>query len=486
MASSCHGSEQNNRLGQRAGMAPEGTSPCGPRAAGDACRLWRLFSARLLVVNAEGRLLRGRGKAALGAFVHARHQHVVAEAFPALLRVVNGDDVQPSADGPAAWKICPSGRLPSLGCTAANFSSVCARCGALYGAFRLKTSSGWPSTAACGNYCTQAWLAPNSPELRAGDRGPQEGEVRVDGERPPEPRPRRRRAEAALDHCAVEDEERVARSEADRASGVPSCFLAAAVAVEAPGQRVFRVDARRGLVCRARPREGVDDIPVVVEVEDGGLELGADAVRGEELLDRAHKRVLATCRDFVAGDVEDVPEPDHVGRDREHVDCSAKARDRLAIVTLGGLDACETGLGVHVAGKATERPPVGLRGCPEPTHVEVDVADLRDRPRDLLRYRRVCFERQLVSGDGRGGAADELARVRHAAERGNARRLEGHSVVHVERLRITPEVEEGIAERTVGGTVLGIEAKRLPREAEPVPEPVPGVGERRLALDDQG
>src|SRR6266496_4777887 len=87
-----HGSEQNNRLGQRAGMAPEGTFPCGPRAAGDACRLWRLFSARLLVVNAEGRLLRGRRKAALDAFVHARHQHVVAEAFPALLRVVNGDD----------------------------------------------------------------------------------------------------------------------------------------------------------------------------------------------------------------------------------------------------------------------------------------------------------------------------------------------------------------------------------------------------------
>src|SRR5207249_5206836 len=55
--------------GQRAGMAPEGTSPCGPRAAGNACRLWRLFSARLLVVNAEGRLLRGRGKAALDAFV---------------------------------------------------------------------------------------------------------------------------------------------------------------------------------------------------------------------------------------------------------------------------------------------------------------------------------------------------------------------------------------------------------------------------------
>src|SRR6266542_193920 len=107
-----HGSEQNNRLGQRAGMAPEGTFPCGPRAAGDACRLWRLFSARLLVVNAEGRLLRGRRKAALDAFVHARHQHVVAEAFPALLRVVNGDDRPAVSRRPGRVEDLPLGQAP--------------------------------------------------------------------------------------------------------------------------------------------------------------------------------------------------------------------------------------------------------------------------------------------------------------------------------------------------------------------------------------
>src|SRR5690242_16929893 len=33
--------------------------------------------------------------------------------------------VQPSADGPAAWNSCPSGRLPSLGCTAAIDASYC-------------------------------------------------------------------------------------------------------------------------------------------------------------------------------------------------------------------------------------------------------------------------------------------------------------------------------------------------------------------------
>jgi hypothetical protein len=33
--------------------------------------------------------------------------------------------VQPSSVGPAAWKVCPSGRLPSLGWTAAIDASYC-------------------------------------------------------------------------------------------------------------------------------------------------------------------------------------------------------------------------------------------------------------------------------------------------------------------------------------------------------------------------
>src|SRR5207237_5329104 len=108
--------------------------------------------------------------------------------------------------------------------------------------------------------------------------------------------------------------------------------------------------------------ESVGDVPVVVEVEDGGLELGADTVRREELLDRADECVLAPSRSFVARGMEDVAEPDRIRRDREHPDGSAKARDRLAIAMLGGLDACEAGLGVHVARVAMERSPVGLRG----------------------------------------------------------------------------------------------------------------------------
>src|SRR6266516_3487779 len=60
----------------------------------------------------KGRLLRGRGKAALDAFVHARHQHVVAEAFPALLRVVNGDDRPAVSRRPGRVEDLPLGQAP--------------------------------------------------------------------------------------------------------------------------------------------------------------------------------------------------------------------------------------------------------------------------------------------------------------------------------------------------------------------------------------
>src|SRR5215831_4888748 len=56
-----------------------------------------LLSA-LLVVDREDRLLRRRGKAALDAFGHARHEDLVAEALPTLLRLVNGDD-RPTISG---------------------------------------------------------------------------------------------------------------------------------------------------------------------------------------------------------------------------------------------------------------------------------------------------------------------------------------------------------------------------------------------------
>ena len=100
---------------------------------------------------------------------------------------------------------------------------------------------------------------------------------------------------------------------------------------------------------------------------------------------------------------------------------------------------------MHVAGEAVKRMSVGARGRSQPAHVEVDVADLGHRPGDLLRDRRVCLERELVGGDGRVRSADELACVRDAGERRDARRLERHPVVRLEGLLVPSEVEESVS-----------------------------------------
>ena len=83
------------------------------------------LSAGLLGVHLEGRLPGHRGEAALDALGHPRHQYLVAEAFQLSCESCTAMIVQPSADGPAAWKSSPSGRLPSLECTAAIDASYC-------------------------------------------------------------------------------------------------------------------------------------------------------------------------------------------------------------------------------------------------------------------------------------------------------------------------------------------------------------------------
>ena len=57
--------------------------------------------------------------------LHPRHQDAVAELLPALLRIVDGEDVKPPSEAPAAWNVWPSGRLSLDGCTAARLASYC-------------------------------------------------------------------------------------------------------------------------------------------------------------------------------------------------------------------------------------------------------------------------------------------------------------------------------------------------------------------------
>src|SRR5439155_19231670 len=140
------------------------------------------------------------------------------------------------------------------------------------------------------------------------DRRPEKREVRVDRERASEPRLRRRAPETALDHRAVEDEERVARPQPERPDRVCPRSGAVAGAEEPPRDRILGVDAGPGGVGRAGARQGVGHVPVVVEVEKGRLELGAHAVCLEEALDRVDERVLAPRPGLLAGDVENVAE----------------------------------------------------------------------------------------------------------------------------------------------------------------------------------
>src|SRR5207248_5776710 len=63
---------------------------CSPTSATASRRCPTL--ARLLVVNLEAGLCRLRGEPAFDPRAHGRHERFVAEALPALLGLVNGDD----------------------------------------------------------------------------------------------------------------------------------------------------------------------------------------------------------------------------------------------------------------------------------------------------------------------------------------------------------------------------------------------------------
>ena len=116
-----------------------------------------------------------------------------------------------------------------------------------------------------------------------------------------------------------------------------------ACAVQTPCKRILGVDAGRGAVGSAGPGHGVCDVPAVVEVGDGRLELGSNAVRGEKALDRADERVFPPRGRLVTGGGENIAEQDHVGGDRQLGHHPSQARDRGRIPALGGIDPGQAG-----------------------------------------------------------------------------------------------------------------------------------------------
>jgi hypothetical protein len=108
-----------------------------------------------------------------------------------------------------------------------------------------------------------------------------------------------------------------------------------------------------------------------------------------------------------------------------------------------------------VARKAGERLAVcALRGAQSPA-VEVKVAELDERPRLVLPLAGAGPDGELHRGDRRGGSAEELARVRDARVRGQARLACGHPVEGGESLVVAAELDERVAEDSVDGCEAG-------------------------------
>ena len=162
-------------------------------------------------------------------------------------------------------------------------------------------------------------------------------------------------AEAPLDHPAVEELEGVERSEPQSQAGVGESFGASPVAGERPGQYVVSVDARPCAIRPTSESEGVPQAQTVVDVEERGLEVGADAVCHEQPLDDADERILPLRGVPLSVAREEVAECRDRLRKRQHFRRTSCEPDRACGVPLRLLDERERLERVHIAGKDRER-----------------------------------------------------------------------------------------------------------------------------------
>ncbi len=271
---------------------------------------------------------------------------------------------------------------------------------------------------------------------------PQEGEVGVRVQRAVEPAARLGGvAEAALDHAPMEELERIVGAEAKRAARVAEAFAAAAVALQRPGHPVCCIDARRARVCLPGPSERVVEPAAVVEVEDGRLELRADAVGRLDPLGRFHELVRPAGLASFAGRPQGVALPDDVLRQRQAVDDAAEEGRGLPVIPTRGRHPRETRLGVDVPGQCRARLGVGASGSPEAASVEGDVPELHEGGRAVLADRDVEREREPDCFRRGARPSCDFARVGDTTVGADARRELRHLVVGGEGLSVSPEVE---------------------------------------------
>ena len=141
----------------------------------------------------------------------------------------------------------------------------------------------------------------------------------VERERSTRPRPRVV-TEALFDLGAMEELRAVLRAEAQGELRVVQCLAAAAVPEERPREHVVTVDRRPLSLRTPGQRERVPQPDAVVDVEEGGLEIDADAVGDEEPPDPVLGRVLDARRARMAGRREQVAQQADELRQRDRVD----------------------------------------------------------------------------------------------------------------------------------------------------------------------
>src|SRR5215208_2096462 len=234
--------------------------------------------------------------------------------------------------------------------------------------------------------------------------------MRVERERTPEPAARGFfAAEAALDHAAVEELERVAGPEPQRAFRMAERLGALAVPLERPGEDIVSIDARPVALRRAREVERLRQANRVVRLEQRDLEVRLDTVRIQETPDRVEQRVLALGGLLASGDLKQIAECDDELRQRDLGDGAPLERDRPRIAPLCRLDLRQRVEREDVSRERRERAQV-LQACGiDAAARPVELAELNARPGQRLGLAGARIDGGPHRGESRARPAEQLA-----------------------------------------------------------------------------
>lgn len=141
----------------------------------------------------------------------------------------------------------------------------------------------------------------------------------------------------------------VGRIECHGRIGIGGSFCDIPVGEERPCECIGRTNARRSLVCATGEIDGTPCVAVIGKVA-GQLDIGSDAVRLEQRLDRLHQRVLLSGLVEAAGCLIRLAERDHELGERDSCRRRFIQLDGLVQATLRGADAGHAGGRVDVPG----------------------------------------------------------------------------------------------------------------------------------------